>query len=82
MAISLAEDLAVALVVWLATDHPWLAAGVAVVLLVCGVTLALFLAKAVRAGLRRLRARPGAAVNDEGPPGGGPSISFGAAGPT
>jgi hypothetical protein len=27
VAISLAEDLAVALVVWLATDHPWLAAG-------------------------------------------------------
>ena len=59
VAISLAEDLAVALVVWLATDHPlarggrWRSS-----LLICGVTLALFLAKAVRAGLRRLTGAP------------------------
>lgn len=57
IAISLAEDLAVAAVVLLATKYPWLAAGIAVVLLVCGVTLAVFAAKAVRAGLLRLRAR-------------------------
>jgi hypothetical protein len=69
VAISLAEDLAVALVVWLATDHPWLAAGVAVALLVCGVTLALFLAKAVRAGLRRFRARRGPPVSPPRSPG-------------
>ncbi len=54
--ISLAEDLAVAGVVLLATKHPWLAAGVAVVLLACGVTLAVFLARTIRAGVRRLRA--------------------------
>ena len=64
--VSLAEDLAVAGVVWLATDHPWVAAGVAVVFLVCGVTLALLLAKTVRAGLRRLRRR-------RGPPGQAPA---------
>lgn len=57
--ISLAEDLAVAGVVLLATEYPWAAAGIAAVLLVCGVTLAVFLAKAVRAGLRRLRGRRG-----------------------
>ena len=55
--ISLAEDLAVAGVVLLATEHPWLAAAIAIVLLTCGVTLALFAAKAVRAGIRRLQAR-------------------------
>ena len=54
--ISLAEDLAVALVVLARPPTtPWLAAGWRSSLLICGVTLALFLAKAVRAGLRRLR---------------------------
>ena len=55
--LSLAEDLAVGAVILIATEYPWLAAAVAVVLLTCGVTLALMLARAVRAGLRRLRAR-------------------------
>ncbi|HYI36768.1 MAG TPA: DUF4126 domain-containing protein [Thermoleophilaceae bacterium] len=55
--LSLAEDLAVAAVILVATEYPWLAAAVAIVLLTCGVTLALMLARAVRAGLRRLRAR-------------------------
>ena len=50
VAISLAEDLAVALVVLAGHRVPMARGGVAVVLLVCGVTLALFLAKAVRAG--------------------------------
>ena len=67
--LSLAEDLAVALVVGLATDHPWAAAAVAVVLLVCGVTLALLLAKTVRAGLRRLRGRGGPPVSPPRSPG-------------
>ena len=57
VAISLAEDLAVGAVILIATEYPWLAAAIAVVLLTCGVTLALMLARAVRAGLRRLRSR-------------------------
>ena len=55
--LSLAEDLAVGAVILIATEYPWLAAAVAVVLLTCGVTLALMLAKAIRAGIRRLKRR-------------------------
>lgn len=62
--ISLAEDLAVATVVLLATKYPWLAAGVAAVLLICGATLAVFAAKAVRAGIRRLKRRRAGPVAD------------------
>jgi len=69
VALSLAEDLAVGAVVLIATEYPWLAAAVAVALLICGVTLALFLAKAVRAGLRRFRARRGPPVSPPRSPG-------------
>lgn len=55
--LSLAEDLAVSFVVLLATKHPWLAAGVASLLLVSGVTIAVFLAKKARYGLKRLQER-------------------------
>ena len=59
--VSLAEDAAVGLVTYLVIDHPWLAFGLAVVLLTLGIVVAILLAKLVRAGYRRLRARLGRA---------------------
>lgn len=52
---SLGEDGAVVLVLALAVDHPWLAAGIALFLLVLGAALVLFLASRIRRFLRRRR---------------------------
>jgi hypothetical protein len=67
IAVSTAEDFTVAGMVILAVSHPWLAASIAAVLLVFGVTLVLFLASRIRRFLRRRRERavnrsPGAGV--------------------
>ncbi len=56
---SVAEDIAVLAVVWFAIEHPYIAASIAGVLLVAGLVLLYFVAKLVRRGLRRLRARSG-----------------------
>ncbi|HET7475639.1 MAG TPA: DUF4126 domain-containing protein [Dermatophilaceae bacterium] len=56
IAVSTAEDVTVAGVVTLATVAPWVAAGVALVLLAIGVTLVLFLWRRIRR-LRRIRRR-------------------------
>ena len=50
---SLAEDAAVLGVVWFAIDHPRAAAAIAAVLLVAGLTMLYFLARAIRRGWRR-----------------------------
>ena len=55
IAVSLTEDVALAGVVLLAWSHPWVAAGVALVLLVAVGALAVALLAAVRRGWRRLR---------------------------
>ena len=64
IAASLAEDGAVSGVVFLATEHPWIALSVSAALLVAGATLAIFLLRRIRRGLRRL-------VETRGPEGGG-----------
>jgi hypothetical protein len=60
---SLTEDGAVAGVTLLAWEHPWLAAGIALVLLVAGASLAVFLVSRLRRGLTALQGgrvrRPG-----------------------
>ena len=48
--VSLGEDGAVATVTLLAWQYPWVAAGIAVVLLVAGTALAVFLVRRVRRG--------------------------------
>ena len=57
--VSVLEDVAVAGTVAVAIVNPWVAATIALVLLVVAVTVALVLLRTARAGLRRLR--PGAA---------------------
>jgi hypothetical protein len=57
IAVSGTEDLAVAGVVGLSLLHPWIAAGVAAVLLALGVALVAILWRRIREGLRRRRAR-------------------------
>lgn len=57
IAVSTGEDLGVAAVVGLAVLHPWVAATVALTLLVVGATLAALLWRWVRRGLRARRAR-------------------------
>jgi hypothetical protein len=52
---SVAEDLGVATVVLLAVTHPWLALGVALVLLASGVSLVVVLVRKIRRGWRRWR---------------------------
>jgi hypothetical protein len=54
VAVSLSEDGAVATVTLLAWEHPWIAATIALVLLVAGVALAVYLVRRVRRGWRRL----------------------------
>jgi hypothetical protein len=53
--VSVAEDIAVTGVVLVAVVNPWVAASIALVLLVAGVAVALSLLRFARAGLRRLR---------------------------
>ncbi|MBD0292606.1 MAG: DUF4126 domain-containing protein [Jiangellaceae bacterium] len=55
--VSAVEDVSVAGVLLLATNHPWLAAGVALVLLAVGLGLAVWLLGRIRRGWRRLRDR-------------------------
>lgn len=62
IAASLAEDATVLAVVWLALDHPRLAAGVTAVLLVAGLVMLYAAAKLVRRGWRRWKGRPPPAV--------------------
>lgn len=61
IAASVAEDVAVLAVVWYAIDHPRIAAAIAAVLLVIGLTLLYFIAKLIRRGWRRWKGkdRPG-----------------------
>lgn len=58
IAVSVAEDLAVAGVVVTALLNPWVAAGIALILLVAAVVVALVLARTARAGWRRIHRRP------------------------
>ncbi|NYI76513.1 DUF4126 domain-containing protein [Nocardioides panzhihuensis] len=55
--VSVAEDGLVLGVVWLATQHPLAAAGIAAVMLVAGLVLMYFVVRAVRGGWRRLTRR-------------------------
>lgn len=55
---SLTEDGAVAGVTLLAWQHPWIAAAIALVLLVAGASLAVFLVSRLRRGLARLTRPP------------------------
>jgi hypothetical protein len=66
---SVVEDGLVATVVLLAIDHPWLAAGVAAVLLVSGSVLIVLLWRKIRQAFRAVRAR------FSGPPASGPPAS-------
>jgi hypothetical protein len=61
IAVSVAEDVAVAGVVVIAVVNPWVAAAIALVLLTVAVVTALMLWRAARSGLRRMRGRPDAA---------------------
>lgn len=63
--LSIAEDLFVVSLTWFATQHPWLAAGVTVVLLTLLVTVGSFLFKAAR---RRFRAAPRPQRAEDGAP--------------
>lgn len=54
---SVSEDAAVLGVVWLAIEHPRAAAAVAAVLLVAGLILTFYLARAIRRGWRRWKGR-------------------------
>jgi hypothetical protein len=58
VAASLGEDVAVVGVVLLAIQHPWLALGVAAVLLVVGAYVVYHLLRLVRRGWRRWKGRP------------------------
>ena len=55
--VSAAEDLSVAGVLLLAIEYPWLAAGIALVLLAITLGLAIWLLKRIRRGWHRLRDR-------------------------
>lgn len=58
-AASLSEDGAVLSVVWLATRHPHLAAAIAAVLLAVGLVVVFLLARLIRRGWRRWKAKEG-----------------------
>ena len=66
VAVSLTEDGAVAGVTFLAWQHPWIAAAIALVLLVAGAGLAVLLVSRLRRGLTRLQG--GRVRRPEGPP--------------
>lgn len=55
--VSSAEDISLVGVLLLATEHPWLAAGIAIVLLAITLGLAFWLLKRIRRGWHRLRDR-------------------------
>ena len=77
--VSLGEDGAVATVTLLAWQHPWVAAGIAVLLLVSGAALAVFLVRRVRRGWARVRRWMEGPAGDAGP--GEPTGPGGPAGP-
>lgn len=62
--VSVVEDVSLASVLLIATEHPWLAAGIALVLLAVGLGLAFWLLKRVRRGWHRLRDRYFSDVSD------------------
>ncbi|MFE6685499.1 DUF4126 domain-containing protein [Streptomyces sp. NPDC057743] len=72
--LSLAEDLGVAGIVAFALFHPWIAAGIAAVLLVAGIAVVIFLWSRIRRYLRRRRERRAqrrpAAADGAAPPAG------------
>jgi len=57
IAVSVAEDFSVAGLIALVVAAPWVAAGIALVLLLTGVLLVVLLASRIRRGLRRRRAQ-------------------------
>jgi hypothetical protein len=57
IAVSTLEDVVVLALVWVAVEHPYLAAGVAAVLLVLGLGVLWAVSRLVRRGWRRFRAR-------------------------
>jgi len=57
IAVSLGEDVAVVGVVLLAINHPWLALGLSVLLLVVGVAVLVLVLRVVRRGWQRWKAR-------------------------
>jgi hypothetical protein len=71
IALSVSEDVAVASVVTLLIGHPWVAFGLAVVLLAVTLTVLVLIASRVRRGMRRLRDRRAARAGP--PPGGAPA---------
>jgi hypothetical protein len=56
IAISVGEDFVVLALVWFAIEHPYIAAGIAGVLLVIGLVVLYFAIRLVRSGWRRFRA--------------------------
>jgi hypothetical protein len=62
--VSVAEDVTLVGVLLLATEYPWLAAGIALVLLAASLGLAFWLLKRIRRGWHRLRDRYFSAVSD------------------
>ena len=56
IAISIGEDFVVLALVWFAIEHPYIAAGIAGVLLVIGLAVLYFAIRVIRAGWRRLQA--------------------------
>ena len=55
--VSAVEDVSLVSVLMIATEYPWLAAGIALTLLAVGLGLAFWLLKRIRRGWRRLRDR-------------------------
>lgn len=55
---SVGEDVAVLGVISLAIAHPWLAAGISLVLLIVGLVVVYYLMKVIRRGWRRWKGRP------------------------
>ncbi len=56
IAISIGEDFVVLALVWFAIEHPYIAAGIAGVLLLIGLSVLYFAIRAIRAGWRKLEA--------------------------
>lgn len=65
---SLTEDVVVLALVWLAIEHPQLAAAVAAVLLATGLVVLYAVARLVRRGWRRVRQRPRQHPREGSPP--------------
>jgi len=70
--VSLLEDGAVGVIVFLAVEHPVIAATIAAILLICGIVLVVFLWKRIRAGIRYLQERRAGRSQPGGPPASAP----------